>query len=102
MASLYRSFERPQNTGHVFIVIDAARLGGPSGRAEEMIERLLALRPIEGAAAVEYPGQAGARLARIRRERGIPIDPSELAEVLETCIEFGLDDLATRARELVA
>jgi LDH2 family malate/lactate/ureidoglycolate dehydrogenase len=101
MASLYRSFDRPQNTGHVFIAIDAARLGGPTEPVEGMIERLLALRPVDGADAVEYAGQAGARLARTRREHGVPIDPSELVEVLDTCTAFGLEDLAARARELV-
>jgi LDH2 family malate/lactate/ureidoglycolate dehydrogenase len=102
MASLYRSFDRPQNTGHVFIAIDDARLGARAEPVEAMIERLLALRPLEGADAVEYPGQAGARLARSRREHGVPIDPSELAEVLETCTAFGLEDLAAWASELVA
>lgn len=102
MASLYKSFDRPQNSGHVFIAIDPGRLGGSTGRAEAMIERLLALRPVEGADAVEYPGQAGAKLARVRRECGIPIEESELLEVLDTCRAFGLDDLAARAGELVA
>jgi LDH2 family malate/lactate/ureidoglycolate dehydrogenase len=102
MASLYTSFDRPQNSGHVFITIDPARLGGSTGPAEAMIERLLALRPAKGVGAVEYPGQAGATLARVRRERGIPIEQSELVAVLDTCRSFGLRDLAARAGELVA
>ena len=102
MASLYKDFDRPQNTGHLFLAIDAERLGGTAGAAEAMIERLLALRPVEGADAVEYPGQAGARLARVRRERGIPVAQSELSEVRDTCREVGLADLAARAGELGA
>ena len=101
MASLYKSFDRPQNTGHVFIAIDAARFGAGVEPAREMIERLTALRPSEGSSAVEYPGQAGARLARLRRQGGIPIAPEELLDVIDTLSAFGLADVAERAAALV-
>lgn len=100
MASLYRSFDRPQNSGHVFVAIDAARLGNDTERAEQMVERLNALRPLDGEDGVEYPGQAGARLARARIRDGVPVDPSELRELARACSECGLDDLASRALEL--
>jgi LDH2 family malate/lactate/ureidoglycolate dehydrogenase len=101
MGSLYKNFDRPQNTGHVFIAIDAARLGDDGARLDELIERLLALRPVEGAAAVEYPGHVGAALARERRANGVPLDPAELTSVADTCEEFGLGELARRSREML-
>jgi LDH2 family malate/lactate/ureidoglycolate dehydrogenase len=102
MASLYKGFDRPQNTGHVFIAVDASRLGDGVLALDGMIERLMALRPVEGSAAVEYPGQAGARLARVRMQGGIPINPGELLDVARTCSDFDLTDLAKQACALLA
>jgi LDH2 family malate/lactate/ureidoglycolate dehydrogenase len=96
MGSLYRSFDRPQNSGHVFITIDAGHLGAVGPALDEIVERLLALRPIDGAGPVEYPGQAGAQLARERTRDGIPIEPAELTELAETCSAFGLEELSRR------
>lgn len=100
MGSLYRSFERPQNSGHVFIAIDGDRLGPGAASLDEVIERLIGLRPIEAAGAVEYPGQAGARLARARARDGIPIEAAELADLIKTCRGFGLEELARRVAAL--
>ena len=101
IASLYNDFDRPQNTGHIFIAVDASRLGGGDERVDRMIERLGALRPLESSSPVEYPGEAGARLARARRRDGIPISRDELTEVAQTCGACGLTDLQERALALL-
>jgi LDH2 family malate/lactate/ureidoglycolate dehydrogenase len=102
MASLYNDFERQQNTGHVFVVIDPSRLGGGGGGTDAMIERLMALRPVAGSPAVRYPGQESARLARVRREAGVPISRRELASVADICGAYGHDDLQQRAHTMLS
>jgi len=102
MASFYKDFDRPQNAGHIFIAIEASRLGDPGQRLDAIIERLVALRPVNGASAVHYPGEVGARLARARRQSGIPVSPAEILDIAETCGAFGLDDLQRRALALLA
>jgi LDH2 family malate/lactate/ureidoglycolate dehydrogenase len=97
LASLYKDFDRPQNAGHIFIAIEASRLADPEPRLDAIIERLVALRPVNGTTAVHYPGQEGARLARARRESGIPVNPADLLAIAETCGAFGLSDLQQRA-----
>jgi LDH2 family malate/lactate/ureidoglycolate dehydrogenase len=102
MASFYKDFDRPQNAGHIFIAIEASRLGDPGQRLDAIIERLVALRPVDGTSAVHYPGEVGARLARARRQSGIPVSPAEILDVAETCGAFGLGDLQQRALALLA
>jgi LDH2 family malate/lactate/ureidoglycolate dehydrogenase len=102
MASLYNDFERRQNTGHVFVLIDPSRLGDAGDRADVMIDRLMALRPVAGSPAVRYPGQESARLARARRQRGVPITRKELASVADICGALGHEDLQERAHALLS
>jgi len=101
MGSMYKDFDRPQNSGHIFIAIEGSRLGGAGRRLDEAIERLGALRPVGGCAQVEYPGQAGARLARARLRDGVPIQPAELRDAAQTCDACGLHDLSDRALGLL-
>lgn len=96
MGSMYKDFDRAQDSGHIFIAIDGARLGGDGGRLDDAIGRLGALRVAEGHRSVDYPGQAGARLARTRRRTGVPIKPAELVDAAQTCDSFGLHDLSGR------
>jgi LDH2 family malate/lactate/ureidoglycolate dehydrogenase len=103
VASLYKDFDRPQDLGHVFIVIDPSRIGGEDRihRLDDMIERLLALEPAEVSSEVRYPGQARASLARQRSRDGVPIEPEELRNAAETCLEFGFSDLAGQFMSLL-
>jgi LDH2 family malate/lactate/ureidoglycolate dehydrogenase len=101
MGSMYKDFDRPQDSGHIFIAIEGSRLGGAERRLDEAIERLGALRPVAGCSQVEYPGQAGARLARARLRDGVPIRPAELLDAAQTCDALGLHDLSDRALALL-
>jgi LDH2 family malate/lactate/ureidoglycolate dehydrogenase len=101
MGSMYRDFDRAQDSGHIFIAIEGSRLGGAGRRLDEAVERLGALRPAEGCSEVEYPGQAGARLARARLRDGVPIRPAELLDAAQTCDSLGLHDLADRVLALL-
>jgi LDH2 family malate/lactate/ureidoglycolate dehydrogenase len=102
MASLYNNFDRPQNTGHVFLLVDPKRLGDPGDSPERMVERLAGLRPIIEGDTVRYPGQAAAQLARARLEHGVPVSPTELTDLAELCSSYGLGDLRARAADLLA
>jgi LDH2 family malate/lactate/ureidoglycolate dehydrogenase len=101
MASFYKDLDRPQNIGHVFIAIDAGRLGEHGLRLDQMIERLLALRPAGGFDAVQYPGRSGAALARHRQMAGVPISREEMLDLAQTCHELGLSELEQRASALL-
>lgn len=102
MASLYKDFDRRQNTGHIFMAIDPAVLGRQSAVTilDGMVERMLALPQDEMAPPLKYPGQDTAALAELRRETGLPVHRGELLRVAETCRRAGLDDLAARAKAL--
>jgi LDH2 family malate/lactate/ureidoglycolate dehydrogenase len=101
MGSMYKDFDRAQDSGHVFIAIDGARLGGAGRRLDEAIDRLGALRVADGHRSVEYPGQAGARLARARLRDGVPIRPAELVDAAQTCDALGLHDLSEHISALL-
>jgi LDH2 family malate/lactate/ureidoglycolate dehydrogenase len=101
MASLYNSFDRPQNTGHVFILIEPGRLGDPGDAAERMVERLVQMPQLADTDPVRYPGQGAARLARTRIEHGVPVSSTEIAGLAELCGEYGLDELQQRALGLL-
>ena len=104
LASMYEDSDRPQNVGHLFLVIDPWRLGDEGAslaRLDALVDRLHGLRPAEGATAVQYSGEPEARLARERELRGVPIEPQELAAYAELCDECGFEDLANAARALL-
>ncbi len=99
MASLYNDFERPQNTGHVFMTIDVGLLGRRSRTRvlDEMVDRLLGLPQDQTAPPLKYPGQDTALAAATRRRGGLPVHRGELLRVGEVCRVAGLHDLAYRA-----
>ncbi len=102
MASLYNSFDRPQNTGHVFVLIDPRRLGDPGDGTERMVERLIELRQLAGADPVRYPGQGAAQLARTRSDHGVPVSSSELVGLAELCSDYGLHELQDRTLRMLS
>ena len=96
MASLHNDLDRPQNVGHVFILIDFSTVTPVGGvrRVDAMVERLLALTPADGHSRVRYPGQDNRAVARRNRAQGIQLEAVELTSAAETCRECGLADLA--------
>jgi LDH2 family malate/lactate/ureidoglycolate dehydrogenase len=104
LGSMYEDFDRPQNVGHLFLVIDPWRLSGRDdglSRWDALIDRLGHLRPSEGATSVLYPGQPEAALARDRVLHGAPIERKELAAFADLCVEYGFGDLAEAAVSLM-
>lgn len=103
MGSMYRDFDRPQNVGHLFIVVDHTRFrtSDDDDSLDDMIDRLGALRTPEGAGAPKYPGEDRSVLARTRRRDGVPVDQGELRRVAAVCSRQGLSDLERRALDLL-
>lgn len=105
LASMYEDFDRPQNVGHLFLVIDPWRLSDRRTgleRLDSLVDRLRRLRPAEPPGPVRYPGEPEAELARERQLGGVPIEPKEIAAFVDLCTEFGFEDLAETARRLIA
>lgn len=103
IGSMYSDFDRPQNLGQVFIVIDPGLLGPREralARVEELVDRLHALRVAEGAEGVWFSGERGTERARRRRSEGIPLRPAVLEELAAACAKQGLDAEAAAVRAL--
>lgn len=105
IGSMYQDFDRPQNVGHIFIVMDPAWLGPAEGsiaRGEALVDRLHGLRTAEGTDRVRFNGERGEECARRNRAAGIPIDPAVLERLAESCVESGMPETAARARALAS
>lgn len=104
MGSLYNDFDRPQNTGHIFLTIDVGVLGRRSEIPvlDQMMDRLLGLPGDRASSTLKYPGQDTAPAADIRRRAGLPLHRGELLRVAGVCRTAGLDDVAARAEALAA
>lgn len=105
LASMYEDFDKPQNIGQVFLVIDPWSVQdreAAEDRWDALVDRLGSLAPANGQGPVQYPGQPEtARAAEAVRE-GVPISGAELEAFAECCTECGFDDLADASRTLVA
>jgi LDH2 family malate/lactate/ureidoglycolate dehydrogenase len=100
LAPMYGQSERAQNVGHFFIAIDPAYSPGGHrnvARAEELIDRLHALRRAPGHDGVRFPGEGAAARAR-ERAGGIPLARAELETAAAECEACGLQPLAERFR----
>ena len=84
VSSWSESPEAPQDLGHFFFVIDAARLGPPewlAGRMRDFIDILHATPPADPDAPVLVPGEIElGKLVRHRRD-GIALDPALIAKL---------------------
>ena len=70
--------DRPQRMGQLVLAFRAdlfCPLDELRRRIDEMVARLKEVRRADGVREILAPGERGSRLARVRRERGIPIAP---------------------------
>lgn len=104
IGSMYTDFDRPQNLGQVFIVLDPELLGPREealARVEAMIDRLHGLRVAEGADGVWFSGERGAQRTRQHRLHGIPVRPPVLEALAAVCDQQGLGACAADVRALL-
>lgn len=105
IGSMYTDFDRPQNLGQVFIVLDPAMLGPREhtvARVEAMVDRLHGLRVAEGAHGVYFSGELGTQRARQRRAEGIPLERDVLERLAGSCETNGLPVQAAHVRSLTS
>jgi LDH2 family malate/lactate/ureidoglycolate dehydrogenase len=103
IGSMYRDFDRPQNLGQVFVVIDPGLLGPREeslARVQSFVDRLHALRAAQGSDGVWFSGERGTQRARRRRAEGIPLRPAVLADLALACATQGLAAEAAAVRAL--
>ncbi|MGD9529853.1 Ldh family oxidoreductase [Pseudonocardia sp.] len=103
IGSMYSDFDRPQNLGQVFVVIDPGLLGPREhalARVEAFVDRLHALRVAEGADGVWFSGERGSERAARRRAEGIPLRPAVLEDLAQACETQGLAAEAAAVRAL--
>jgi LDH2 family malate/lactate/ureidoglycolate dehydrogenase len=104
MASMYEDRDRRQNVGHLFIVIDPARVGDPGVTAavlNRLVDSLRAVRPADGFDGISFAGEREAALARRRAAEGIPIRRVEVQELLTVLDQHGLRRSLARAQALL-
>ena len=85
VGSLFYTWDRPVDVGHLFIAVDVERFLPRDvflSRLEGLLESLAASPVPEGAEPVRYPGEIRARSAERHRREGIPV-PRELMAALE-------------------
>jgi LDH2 family malate/lactate/ureidoglycolate dehydrogenase len=86
-------FSRPSDVGHFFLAMRVEAfmpLAEFTGRMETAIERMKALPPAEGFSEVNYPGERSGRMARQRRETGIPLTGEALESLKRLAVETGI------------
>jgi LDH2 family malate/lactate/ureidoglycolate dehydrogenase len=104
ISSMYSGVDAPQNIGHVFWFIDPAWFGDAGAsvaRAEAMVDRLHAVRPVPGET-VRFAGEGQARTMQQRSERGLPISRGELERLADEVDRCDRPQLAARIREAAA
>lgn len=78
--------EKPQDLGHVLILIDTTRLGLAetlAGRIDDFRAILHDTPPADPATPVRLPGEASMALHRQRLEQGVPVAAEDLARLRE-------------------
>ncbi len=84
----------PEGTAHMMIAIDLGRSLGEAAytqRLDDMVARLRKLPTAEDAEPVRYPGERRWQLRGERLRDGIPLAPSDLADIVALAKELGVD-----------
>lgn len=104
MESMYSSFERPHNIGHLFWAIDPECFGDPTHarrRTASLVERLHALTPVGGADGVMFPGERQQACRAERTRGGIPVAAVELQRLREEAAVRCLATVVANIDEIV-
>jgi ureidoglycolate dehydrogenase (NAD+) len=81
---LYQRMDEPQGVGHLFIALHIAAfdlLEAFTRRVDELVRRIRALPPAEGAARAFLPGEPEYLRAREHEARGIPLPSDSVEEI---------------------
>jgi len=100
VGSMYKSFDRRQDVGHFFCLLDIAAFMDVNDfkrRMDQTIEQIKSCRKRPGVEDVHIPGERSAQKARRNRELGIHIDQTTIDELKKLCEQSGVEfDLECR------
>jgi LDH2 family malate/lactate/ureidoglycolate dehydrogenase len=93
IGSMYKDFDRPQDVGHFFCVLDVgAFMDTPSftGRMSDMIDRIHNCRKRPDAERIYVPGERSHERAEHNRREGITLSDATLKEIEALAGELGV------------
>jgi LDH2 family malate/lactate/ureidoglycolate dehydrogenase len=93
VGSLFNTWDRSINAGHVFIAIALERFVPRRTFLERvggLLDRVRAGPPVEGGDAIRYPGEIRARYAAAYARDGIPCDDAMERVIDELSVQFGV------------
>ena len=91
VGSLFSTWDRPNDVGHLFIAVDIERflpLSEFLGRLEGLLAWISATPPMEGFEAVRIPGEIRAKLAEKYAREGIPVAQESVAPLIQLAQRF--------------
>ena len=91
--NLYNEFERPQDNGHFFMVVDPALFLPRADfltRIDAFIDLMKAAPLATGFEAVLMPGEPELRHEAIHRVTGIPLPPNVIADIAVVARDLGV------------
>ncbi len=93
VGSLFSTWDRPNDVGHLFIAVDIERflpLSEFLGRLDGLLAWIAATPPMEGFKAVRIPGEIRAELAEKYAREGIPVAQESVAPLIQLAQRFNL------------
>jgi LDH2 family malate/lactate/ureidoglycolate dehydrogenase len=93
VGSLFTTWDRPVDVGHLFIAVDIERflpLSGFLERLERLLTWIVATPPQEGFEAVRIPGEIRAELAEKYMREGIPVAQESVEPLTKLARRFNL------------
>lgn len=93
VGSMYKDFDRPQDVGHFFCLLDVAAFMDSAEfirRIDRMIDEIKGCRRRPGVEEILVPGERSFRTASDNRRHGIPLEDVTLAELRALCAELNV------------
>jgi LDH2 family malate/lactate/ureidoglycolate dehydrogenase len=94
VGSMYKDFDRKQDVGHFFCLLDIAafiEVEEFKRRLDETVDQIKACRKRTGVTEILVPGERSHRTSEYNLAHGIPIEPVTLKELRTLCQELQVD-----------
>ncbi len=93
IGSMYKNFDRKQDVGHFFCVLDIDAFMDVAtfkGRIDRTIDQIKSIEKRPGVAEILIPGERSQRTMRENLKRGVPVDDATVKELEQLCRESGV------------